>query len=243
MSNNRQLPISISEIFGPTVQGEGTLIGVPTVFVRTGGCDYRCSWCDTMYAVDPKYHKDWTPMMADEIMNRVCDLVDSPILITLSGGNPAIQSLQPLLHLGHDMGFTFALETQGSIAREWFRDLDFLTISPKGPSSGNITHADSVRECIQAGLHLPTTCLKIVIFDEDDLAYAQQFRLKFPEVSMILQVGNADIDPDLPLGASRQMLLDEYRDLVDRVLVDPILNRCLVLPQLHALIWGNKRGV
>ena len=39
--------IAISEIFGPTIQGEGALIGKPTVFVRTGGCDYRCSWCDT----------------------------------------------------------------------------------------------------------------------------------------------------------------------------------------------------
>lgn len=39
--------IRISEIFGPTIQGEGALIGEPTVFVRTGGCDYRCSWCDS----------------------------------------------------------------------------------------------------------------------------------------------------------------------------------------------------
>jgi 7-carboxy-7-deazaguanine synthase len=42
--------ILISEIFGPTIQGEGALVGKPTVFVRTGGCDYRCDWCDTVYA-------------------------------------------------------------------------------------------------------------------------------------------------------------------------------------------------
>ena len=40
--------IAISEIFGPTIQGEGALIGVPTVFVRTGGCDFRCSWTPSM---------------------------------------------------------------------------------------------------------------------------------------------------------------------------------------------------
>jgi len=45
--------IRISEIFGPTIQGEGPLIGTPTVFVRTAGCDYRCTWCDTLYAVLP----------------------------------------------------------------------------------------------------------------------------------------------------------------------------------------------
>ena len=51
--------IRVSEIFGPTIQGEGVLIGLPTVFVRTGGCDYRCSWCDSLHAVDPKYRHDW----------------------------------------------------------------------------------------------------------------------------------------------------------------------------------------
>ena len=50
--------VRVSEIFGPTVQGEGPLIGKPTVFVRTGGCDYRCNWCDTLYAVLPKHSKE-----------------------------------------------------------------------------------------------------------------------------------------------------------------------------------------
>ncbi len=36
--------LRIAEVFGPTIQGEGALIGEPTVFVRTGGCDYRCAW-------------------------------------------------------------------------------------------------------------------------------------------------------------------------------------------------------
>lgn len=45
--------LPVIEIFGPTVQGEGAEAGVPTHFLRLGGCDYRCAWCDTMYAVDP----------------------------------------------------------------------------------------------------------------------------------------------------------------------------------------------
>ena len=63
--------IRISEIFGPTIQGEGPLVGRPTVFVRTGGCDYRCTWCDTLYAVLPEYHDEWTPMTPAAIMARV----------------------------------------------------------------------------------------------------------------------------------------------------------------------------
>ena len=62
--------IRISEIFGPTVQGEGPLIGCPTVFVRTGGCDYRCSWCDTLYAVLPEFSGDWRAMSEAEILQR-----------------------------------------------------------------------------------------------------------------------------------------------------------------------------
>ena len=63
--------IRISEIFGPTIQGEGPLIGRPTVFVRTGGCDYRCTWCDTLYAVLPAYRNEWAFMTPADIMARV----------------------------------------------------------------------------------------------------------------------------------------------------------------------------
>src|SRR5215469_18886340 len=89
--------IAVSEIFGPTIQGEGPLIGRPTVFVRTGGCDYRCRWCDTLYAVLPEYRDDWTPLTAEKIVARVNALTaDRPALVTVSGGNPALQPLEPL---------------------------------------------------------------------------------------------------------------------------------------------------
>jgi 7-carboxy-7-deazaguanine synthase len=44
----------VVEVFGPTIQGEGALAGLPTLFVRFGGCDYRCSWCDSLLAVLPE---------------------------------------------------------------------------------------------------------------------------------------------------------------------------------------------
>ena len=109
--------IRISEIFGPTVQGEGALIGKPTVFVRTGGCDFRCSWCDTLYAVLPEYRNDWAPMTPEDILARVEQLTDGrPVLVTLSGGNPAIQPLGQLIALGKARRHSFAMETQGSVA-------------------------------------------------------------------------------------------------------------------------------
>ena len=62
----------VIEIFGPTIQGEGAEAGLPTHFVRFGGCDYRCSWCDTMYAVDPAVVRA-TPsaLSVDEIVERL----------------------------------------------------------------------------------------------------------------------------------------------------------------------------
>ena len=81
--------IRISEIFGPTIQGEGALIGQPTVFVRTGGCDYRCSWCDTLHAVDNEFRHGWTPMSAEDVFAEVEKLSGGvPIMVSLSGGTP-----------------------------------------------------------------------------------------------------------------------------------------------------------
>ncbi len=113
------------------------LIGQPTVFVRTGGCDYRCSWCDTLHAVDSEYREQWQPMSVEEIWMEVRRLSGGvPLTVSLSGGNPAIQPLGPLIDRGHGEGYRFALETQGSVARDWFADLDVLVLSPKPPSSG-----------------------------------------------------------------------------------------------------------
>jgi len=126
--------ILISEIFGPTVQGEGPLVGRPTVFVRTGGCDYRCAWCDTLYAVLPEHRGEWVLMTPAEIETRIDELTgDKPVLLTLSGGNPALQPLAPLIELGHAKGHTFALETQGSVPAPWFTELGWLILSPKPP--------------------------------------------------------------------------------------------------------------
>lgn len=109
--------IRISEIFGSTVQGERALIGKPTVFVRTGGCDFRCSWCDTLYAVVPEHRADWVPMTPTDILARVEQLTDgNPILVTLSGGSPAIQPLGGLITMGKERGHRFAMETQGSVS-------------------------------------------------------------------------------------------------------------------------------
>ena len=231
--------IRISEIFGPTVQGEGALIGKPTVFVRTGGCDFRCSWCDTLYAVLPEHRSDWVPMTPADILTRVDQLtVGKPVLVTLSGGNPAIQPLGDLIALGKERGHRFALETQGSLSADWFSALDWLVLSPKPPSSGMWTDWTAFNDCLAAARGVPATVLKVVVFDDADYHYARMVATRYPALPFYLSVGNHTSHGLVDHAG----LLARFRWLVGKVAQDHLFE-ATVLPQLHVLAWDYKRGV
>lgn len=238
--------IRVSEIFGPTIQGEGALIGRPTIFVRTGGCDYRCAWCDTLHAVDSQYRESWIPMTAKAVFAEVEKLsCGKPLMVSLSGGNPAIQPLAPLIKLGKAKGYSFALETQGSLAQDWFAGLDVLTLSPKPPSSKMKTDWKKFDECIAAAANKPQTALKIVIFDETDYEYARDAASLYPALPLYLQPGNHTP----PAGNDShgdtvdiEGINERLRWLAEKVTADKWFE-ATVLPQFHVLIWGNRRGV
>ncbi|HZA02452.1 MAG TPA: 7-carboxy-7-deazaguanine synthase QueE [Hyphomicrobiaceae bacterium] len=238
--------IRISEIFGPTIQGEGPLIGRPTVFVRTGGCDYRCAWCDTLYAVLPEYRNDWSLLTPAEILARVEHLAGVPVLVSLSGGNPALQPLEPLIDLGHRKGYQFALETQGSISQPWFAALEWLVMSPKGPSSGMVSDWQALDHCLEAAGSGPRCALKMVVFDDRDYAYARRAADRYPHLPVYLQVGNpaplTAQDAAVSEDADLDELMRRFRWLARKVTEDRWFTAS-VLPQLHVLAWGNKRGV
>ena len=239
--------IAVSETFGPTLQGEGALIGKPTVFVRTGGCDYRCAWCDSLYAVLPEHKGEWQAMSAEQVFAQVQRLSGNvPVLVTLSGGNPAIQPLADLIDMGHEQGYTFTIETQGSVAQRWFSKLDYLTLSPKPPSSKQQTRWERLDRCIEYAMsqtegHQVQINLKIVVFDEADYAYARSVAQRYPHIPMYLQAGNhtppqQGQDIDIP------GILQRMDWLIQRTIADHWYT-VTVLPQLHTLLWGNRRGV
>lgn len=234
--------IRISEIFGPTIQGEGALIGRPTVFVRTGGCDYRCSWCDTPHAVDSKYRNDWLPMSVEDIWAKVNELSGGrPLMISLSGGNPAIQPLGDLIRHGKSRGYQFALETQGSVTQAWFSDLDVLTLSPKPPSSQMETDFQKLDACVAAAGNA-NTALKIVIFDDTDYDYAKTIAERYPQLPVYLQPGNHTPPTDDSDIVDMQGIMSRMHWLVDKTIQDQWFN-AIILPQLHVMLWGNQRGV
>ena len=83
--------IPVLEIFGPTIQGEGRVIGRKTMFVRTAGCDYRCSWCDSAFTWDGSAKDDIELLTAQEIYERLKEIGGNQFdHVTISGGNPEL---------------------------------------------------------------------------------------------------------------------------------------------------------
>lgn len=235
--------LRIAEIFGPTIQGEGALIGEPTVFVRTGGCDYRCVWCDSMHAVDSEYRHTWKPMDGDEIFSKIEKLSGGqPLMVTLSGGNPAIQPFEHLISIGQEKGYRFAMETQGSVSKDWFSKLDVLVLSPKPPSSGEIVDWDAFDQCLEQANNKPEIVLKIVIFDKVDYAWAKDVAEKYPDLSVYLQPGNHTPPSGDDETIDMNGIMNRFEWLVEHTLEDKWYS-ARILPQLHVMVWGNKRGV
>jgi 7-carboxy-7-deazaguanine synthase len=235
----------VVEVFGPTIQGEGELAGMPTAFVRFGGCDYRCSWCDSLHAVLPEHVRTAPRMTAAQIAAALEALPGRPDWVTLSGGNPALLELGGLVALLHAAGRRVAVETQGSVWRNWLGDVDLLTISPKPPSSGMATAANEAetRAFLERVPALDgRAVLKVVVFDEADYAWAGDLRARHPDLPLHLSCGT---DPPAAGEAFEDALAgvcERYRWLAERASADPAMAGARILPQLHVLAWGHELG-
>jgi 7-carboxy-7-deazaguanine synthase len=246
--------VPISEIFGPVIQGEGPLAGVPTVFVRVAGCDYRCTWCDTPYAVLPElWSRTAERLTAVEIADRVAVL--SGNWVTLSGGNPAMYDLTTVVDELHEHGFSVAVETQGSKWMPWLEEVEQLVVSPKPPSSGMDAKAERefprfaqrVHELYLDGQWDNTNppALKVVVFDEADLVFARRVHTtSWPEMlPLYLSVGTDPPTDTTTLADVRRQVCDRYAWLMGRVAEGSDVFDERVLPQLHVLAYGHARGV
>jgi 7-carboxy-7-deazaguanine synthase len=241
----RMSAFPVVEVFGPTIQGEGELAGMPTAFVRFGGCDYRCTWCDSLHAVLPEDVRRAPRLTAAEIATAVGALDGRPAWVTLSGGNPALLELGGLVSQLHAEGRRVAVETQGSVWRDWLGDVDLLTISPKPPSSGMATaeHEAETHAFIRRAATVPAPAvIKVVVFDEPDYEWASRLRARHPGLPFHLSCGT---DPP-GAGESHEAALAgisaRYRWLAERASADPDMAGARILPQLHVLAWGHELG-
>lgn len=198
--------IPIIEIFGPTIQGEGLMTGTVTHFLRTGGCGLKCTWCDSMYAVDPVQVKaNRTMMTITEIQKFLMELPPAPY-VTLTGGDPCLQK-----HLGdliinlNVSGMRVAVETQGQLFPDWLEGCDVITFSPKGPSSGNIVDTEDMYNWLNLRRKRAfKVCIKIVVFDKEDFEYAMEVYDQFSPnmydafyLSAGTALGSGDMNPDM----------------------------------------------
>lgn len=199
-----------------SIQGEGKLIGVPTYFIRSVGCNLDCAWCDTKYAFD-----GGTEMSVDEIVDSARD----EKYVCLTGGEPMIQKEFPeLLDRLLAAGKHVTIETNGSVSLRGLPDTDNILVSMdlKCPSSKMTGKMD----WSNLALLKPKDQLKFVLADESDYDFAVEVVKKYaPDTEVIFS----------PVGGL------EVRPIAERVVESGLNVR--VLLQLHKIIWGNKKGV
>ena len=116
----REKSYPIVEIFN-SVQGEGAHTGVPSIFIRFGGCNLSCVWCDTDFSV-------YERKTISEIIKILSQWTTKRIIYT--GGEPAMQKLRPLSDELHSKGYNIAIETNGTIELEE-GVVDWICVSPK----------------------------------------------------------------------------------------------------------------
>lgn len=245
--------IKISEIFGPSIQGEGPNVGARCIFVRVKGCDFKCDFCDSKFTWND-HRLNCTTYQPDELaaylINRCSETNCKRIVIT--GGNPCLYDFTSVLSALEREGILADIETQGSLFPEWLSQIDTLVFSPKPPSS---KMPDVYLKLIcyltsKLSFMNRTVAIKIPVFTEEDIEFARkysQFVNDFNKageghiVKMYLSVGNSDVTTRESI---RDRVLLDYERLLNIINNDPKhFENVYLLPQLHTLVWGNKQGV
>lgn len=222
----------IAEIFY-SVQGEGSLVGVPSIFVRTSGCNLRCSWCDTPYT-------SWNPEGEDlslaDILNRTA-AYGAARHVVLTGGEPMIApGIVDLSQQFRKRGMHITIETAGTVFAPVACDL--MSISPKLSNSTpeGIFRTQHERLRLQPDVLLRLMGdydyqLKFVIARENDLHEVHELvsQLGAPPCKVIL----------MPEGVTREVLQERSVWIVE------MCKRFgyRFSPRLHIEIYGNKRGI
>ena len=207
--------MKINEIFY-SLQGEGKWTGLLNIFIRTSGCNLRCSFCDTKFA-----YNDGKEMNLDEILNETSKYPCKNICIT--GGEPLIQKeILKLIDLLIKRNYKICLETNGSINVKNLSKKQSLIISLdiKCPSS-NMHEKSNFKNIFLLKMD---DQLKFVIKDKEDYIYAKK----------ILN----DYKPKCPV-FFQPVWGTDARNLASWIVEDG-LDVQLGL-QLHKIIWGNKR--
>lgn len=211
----------ITEIFH-SIQGESSFAGQPCVFVRTTGCNLRCTWCDTEYS----FHGG-SDLSVDDIVAEIRRLGPSCRLVELTGGEPLLQKdIADLASALLADGYTVLCETSGSVPVDRVPRAVIKIVDFKCPGSGesgsnawaNLDLLDPSRDE-----------LKFVIADREDYDWA------------VRQVRERDLDRFV-VHFSPEFEGMDRRELAEWILSDGLPVRLQL--QLHKFVWDPQtRGV
>ncbi|GAB5408738.1 MAG: 7-carboxy-7-deazaguanine synthase QueE [Balneolaceae bacterium] len=163
-----------------TIQGEGSHTGKAAYFIRTGGCDVQCWWCDVKDSWDEEKHpKISVEYLVDEVKKS-----KAPIAV-ITGGEPLLHNLDALTHAIKEVGVKTHIETSGSSPLSGY--FDWITLSPKRfkkPLDEVFPYVDE---------------LKVVILTRKDLIWAEENAAKCTDSTQLLLQPEWDTPESMPL--------------------------------------------
>lgn len=228
------MTLVVSEVFGPTWQGEGPSLGRTAAFVRLGRCNLACTWCDTPYTWDWSRHDpavELRELSVAEVLAEV-DAMGPVSLLVVTGGEPLLQQrrLPPLLEGARGRGLRMEIETAGTLApdADVAAVVDRFNVSPKLGNSGNPVeqrYKPDVLRAFQAG---GKAAFKFVVQQAAELDEVQ---------AVVDECGLTEVWV-MPEGTDTATLSDRMQELADAVLA----RGWHLTPRLHILVWGDRRG-
>ena len=218
--------LEVSELFY-SIQGESTFAGLPCVFIRLSGCNLRCAYCDSRYAVE----EQGRTVGLDEILSFVAAYPG--VAVEITGGEPLLQpTVQDLIKKLLAHGRTVLIETNGSLDIADIPLAATVIMDIKCPDSGSSCffpgNIATIRQ--RSSLRTGATEIKFVLSGLQDYAWAREMvRLyDLPTVAPVLFSPVRDLFP--------------VQDLADALLRDRLPVRLQL--QLHTIIWPETpRGV
>ncbi|HME07476.1 MAG TPA: 7-carboxy-7-deazaguanine synthase QueE [Bryobacteraceae bacterium] len=223
-----RIPLRIAEIFY-SVQGEGALVGVPSVFVRTSGCNLRCSWCDTPYT-------SWRPEGEERSLDSIIEEVESfgTTHVVVTGGEPMIAP--EIGELTRRLRGHLTIETAGTVDADVRCDL--LSISPKLANSTPDGRFAAQHERLR---YQPDVLRKLMSRFPYQLKFVVVSAGDLDEIRRVIDETCADPGRVvlMPEGIEAAVLAERGRWLVE------ICKRegFRYSPRIHVDLWGARRGV
>lgn len=226
--------MKVSEVFY-SIQGEGTLTGVPSVFVRLSGCNLRCSWCDTPYT-------SWKPeseeKMLGEILADVRRRWSTHVVVT--GGEPMIaDQIVELTHKLKELDLHITIETAGTVYKPVACDL--MSISPKLANSTPRKREGGRWAAQHDRLRYQPEILRKLMAE---YPYQLKFVVAAPDDLEEIEIMLKELDADqtrvvlMPEGTTPEAIQERALWLVEICK----RGRFRYSPRLHIDLWGNERG-